>query len=385
MSKVIFFIFLLFSINVVSQTNIQGIVVDSEDKSPIEFVDIYNSEIYTFSNENGKFFLKSAGDEMTFKILGYRQKNLKIQELINNDTIYLEPDSYELDEVVITNDNPIALKMFKNISENYQLEPFKEKFFLRSVLKKNHEILELQDIYGIVSRKVLLATSKNPRPKNNFAFRVEQMRKAGVKDKIIDVETPGIENLFDKFVQIYASPKVYKYKNKISKDSSTIKLLFEGKDREQISTTGYYIMNTNDKAFAEVYISNPNPNPNPSKVGKVTYQTTLYELRVWFSKDKVLNRYHINKARLNLNMKVILEDGKIDSYASSFILHSNPLHSKEVIKNNIPLKKDLFNVKSQFNEDFWKNQNTLKLSDEMLKFIKGLKEIKEYKTISNFN
>lgn len=130
-----FFLFLLpFIAN--AQIIVQGTILDKEDNRPIEFVDIYNGKDYTYSNENGKFIIKSNGDNATFQVLGYKELTLALNTLRQNDTIYLEPNVYQLDEVIVSNSTPPVVNMFKAINKNYPIEAFQEQFFLRNVLKR---------------------------------------------------------------------------------------------------------------------------------------------------------------------------------------------------------------------------------------------------------
>lgn len=214
------------------------------------------------------------------------------------------------------------------------------------------------------------------------------MRKAGIKDRKIDIETPGLEYIFDKFVSIYISPERFNFTSKISKDSLTTKFFFESKEKENTATTGYYLMKNKDSALVEVFVDNPDPNPTISKKSNFTYQTTYYGMHAFFSKDALLNRYHINKARLDLSIEVKFEDGTTDIYKSFFILTSSPIETEKKIKNNVSQSKDLFELNAPYNDSFWKNQNSLKLSDEMIHFIDEIEESegkKNFKTISNFD
>ncbi len=43
-----------------------GVVLDKENLIPIEFVDVYNGNDNTITNENGKYFLLSSNDSISF-------------------------------------------------------------------------------------------------------------------------------------------------------------------------------------------------------------------------------------------------------------------------------------------------------------------------------
>ena len=264
-----------------------------------------------------------------------------------------------------------------------------KNFFLRSVLKKNNKIQEIQDIQGVIRRRTLFYVNNSVDIDENYSFDIQQMRKAGVKDRNIDIETYGLRDLFNKLVAVYLSPEIYDFKDEISEDSLTTKIIFEPKDLNITETSGYYLKNNVDSSFGEVYILNKNPNPTPENKSGIEYQTTNYELRVWFSKDSILGKYHLKKARLSLSLKVTDTKKVIsDYYKSLFFLHAQPIKINESVKNNVAHKKDLFELKGKYNESFWNKQNTLELSHEMIEFIQEILENggkNEYKIITNLD
>ena len=141
METKIFFFFILVFQQSISQNQLRGIVVDKETNEPIEYADIYNGNDFTYSNEEGKFLFNSTDDSLKVGILGYYTLFSTFQKQ-KSDTIYLTPKIQNLNEVVINADNNLLKSILNNFKENYPLEPFNERFFLRSVLKKNNEIIK---------------------------------------------------------------------------------------------------------------------------------------------------------------------------------------------------------------------------------------------------
>jgi predicted alpha/beta superfamily hydrolase len=105
-------IILILSINnqIFSQTQITGKVIDTNDKSPLAYVNIGIKEknIGTISKEDGSFSIDIPSEyhsgSLTFSIVGYYESNLSIKDLNSkgNVTIQLKEKPTQLKEVVVT-------------------------------------------------------------------------------------------------------------------------------------------------------------------------------------------------------------------------------------------------------------------------------------------
>lgn len=100
--------FLFCSYNTLSQN---VVVVDSITKVPLSFVAIEFNNTGFYSSIDAKFDLKSVvSDSIKIKLLGYKTKRLITVNV--QDTIFLQPQSYKLDEIVLTG-NPTETKSIK--------------------------------------------------------------------------------------------------------------------------------------------------------------------------------------------------------------------------------------------------------------------------------
>ncbi|WP_111308388.1 carboxypeptidase-like regulatory domain-containing protein [Confluentibacter sediminis] len=85
-----------------------GMLIDSKTQAPIEFVNIgiQNKNKGTISNLEGKFHLgipkESSKDSLTISHVNYETLKIPIKS-IKNKTLYLEPKTNELAEVIISN------------------------------------------------------------------------------------------------------------------------------------------------------------------------------------------------------------------------------------------------------------------------------------------
>ena len=141
-----------------SQNRLNGIIVDSDTKNSIEYVDIYNSTNFTSTNSEGKFLFVSEKDSVKIRLIGYKSIYSTFEK-IRKDTIFLESKFEALDEIILGNSNSIT-NVYKELHNNYPFKPYSESFFLRCFLRKDGVIIKLQDLNGSVNRKTLFSTSK---------------------------------------------------------------------------------------------------------------------------------------------------------------------------------------------------------------------------------
>ncbi|MCB0566492.1 MAG: carboxypeptidase-like regulatory domain-containing protein [Phaeodactylibacter sp.] len=83
-----------------AQETIQGIVIDSDTKEPVPFVNIgiTRSMTGTVSDENGQYQLRipSLMDVVAFSSIGYQTENIEAGKLIENGEINLRPKPYDI-------------------------------------------------------------------------------------------------------------------------------------------------------------------------------------------------------------------------------------------------------------------------------------------------
>jgi len=365
-----------------SQNRFEGIVLDQETKIPIEYVDIYNHKNYTSTNEEGKFLFVSKEDSLKIAILGY-EPIFTTFELLKNDTILLSKKIQDLDEVVINTDSNLFKSVLNKINENYPLEPYKEKFFLRSVLHRNDKIIKLVDFSGKLERKTLFSTKSNPMPKKNYFVEIENLRKAGIKEDNIDFTLSSFEELFNNFITIYMSPEIYDFKYIPFKNSKFIKLEFRPKSSKKANSSGYYLINLEDKAFNEVHISNPQ---NTDYIDKkdIKYRTTNYDVNITFKKNQEIKKYFLDKASMSATVEVIPENAEKVIYRVSYKLYTFDNFRDFDVNSNINLSKDIFRLNEDYDQSFWESQNYLLLTKEMQEFLNSLtNEKNDFKSATN--
>lgn len=107
MKQLIFILF--FSLSLQAQFQITGIVKDAETKKGLPFATITTENgISTISDVDGKFYftLQVQPETLTISYVGYSKKTLSLYEIKTYFSVLLTPNSIDLKEVIISNENP---------------------------------------------------------------------------------------------------------------------------------------------------------------------------------------------------------------------------------------------------------------------------------------
>jgi len=178
---------------VVAQYTTSKYLLDKDTKAPLRAATIHNANDYTITNDDGHFVFYSTNDSVTIKMLGYETLKTTFKALSRTkDTLYLTPKPFQLDEITLSNKN-IIQEAYNHASINYPMEPFVEDFFLRCVLKRNGELVKIEDFSGRIKRDKLLGVKKN------FTFQLLNMRKFGIEKKGMradDFDIPSLNDVF---------------------------------------------------------------------------------------------------------------------------------------------------------------------------------------------
>ena len=139
----LYLLILLISSNFLfGQESTLNILWDKEDDKPISYATIKGVENYTISNEDGVFEFQKTNGKISIQSVVYETLDVDFMYLKANDTIFMKPLTYELDEIVLSKDG-LYTQMLKTVLTDYALEPHKEKFFLRAVIKKTMNFIKL--------------------------------------------------------------------------------------------------------------------------------------------------------------------------------------------------------------------------------------------------
>ena len=379
----LFILFCIISKVFYGQNTLEAIVVDSKTLIPIEFVDVYSNTDYTSTNADGRFLITSKRDSLSFRRLGYYNIKTSFQKLFLLDTIKLIKKEYELDEIVIKNNASILEEVFSELKKNYPYESYKEKFSLRSVLRKDGEIVKIQDLYGKLERKSLFGIKK---VKKNYTVELLNMRKSGMEEKKYNVLLFSFNQFLTELTSLGIKPKVFTLKKSSHKDDSYFKIDFSlKKEIDSIKYSGYYIVNQQDNGIVEFYSKRISKEVDfiDKRGGALRYRTIFYERFITFKKSEKRKKYYVDKVKINASLELLTKDLVIPIiYDYSYIMSTEDNFGNFEVKKNVSTSKDMFRLKYRYDESFWLKQNQLLLTREMQAFLDGL-ENSQYKVKTN--
>ena len=369
-----------------SQNNISKYLVDKETKAPLKSATIHNANDYTVTNDDGHFVFYSTNDSVTIKMLGYETLKTTFKALSRTkDTLYLIPKPFQLDEVTLSNKN-ILQEAYNHATTNYPMEPFVEDFFLRCILKRNGELVKIEDFSGRIKRDKLLGAKKN------FTFQLLNMRKFGIEKKGVradDFNIPSLNDVFQWWSNIlFLDSKEYRFSFLKVIDETHQQVSHTSKNEEDYKKgIGHFIISTDDYAIKECIYK-----INPKVVDKIPFTKKLsgkhrvidYYLKEKSEKDTDKNKYFITNAIMSQKIEVYTQGERIVYDVSFELIVTHPFSDLNTFKANVNGKKELFKLEVPYNKEFWETQNQLPLTNEMRDFINKPHNPKEYRVISNF-
>ena len=369
-----------------SQNTLSKYLVDKETKAPLKSATIHNANDYTVTNDDGHFVFYSANDSVTIKMLGYETLKTTFKALSRTkDTLYLTPKPFQLDEVTLSNKN-IIQEAYNHATTNYPMEPFVEDFFLRCILKRNGELVKIEDFSGRIKRDKLLGVKKK------FTFQLLNMRKFGIEKKGVradDFELPSLNDLFQWWSNIlFLDLKEYRFSFLKVIDETHHQVSHTPKNEEDDkSSIGHFIISTDDYAVKErIHKINPKIIHKIPYTKKpfIKYRTIDYFYKEKCEKDTKNNKYFIANAIVNAKVEGYIGDERIVYDVSFELIVTHPFSDLSTFKANVNGKKELFKLEMPYNKEFWETQNQLPFTNEMRDFINKPHNTKEYRVISNF-
>ena len=369
-----------------SQNTLSKYLVDKETKAPLKSATIHNANDYTVTNDDGHFVFYSTNDSVTIKMLGYETLKTTFKALSRTkDTLYLIPKPFQLDEVTLSNKN-ILQEAYNHATINYPMEPFVEDFFLRCILKRNGELVKIEDFSGRIKRDKLLGAKKN------FTFQLLNMRKFGIEKKGVradDFNIPSLNDVFQWWSNIlFLDSKEYRFSFLKVIDETHQQVSHTPKNEEDyIKGIGHFIISTDDYAVKErIYKINPKVVDKIPYTKKffTKYRTTDFYLREKCEKDVAKSKYFIANGLYTEKIEGYNNDERIVYDVSFELIVTHPFSDLSTFKANVNGKKELFKLEVPYNKEFWETQNQLPLTNEMRDFINKPHNPKEYRVISNF-
>ncbi len=152
-------VFLLLLQTIDSQVNAQdnsvitGKIINGEDKEPLPFASIRlkNHPIGTISNEEGEFDFyipkSKRNDTLNISFIGFNSYEVPLAHLNRELEIVLTPSSNVLDEVILTEKNPLDYikKALERLSENYPQEDYQSIAYYREKFIENGAVINKEE------------------------------------------------------------------------------------------------------------------------------------------------------------------------------------------------------------------------------------------------
>jgi len=376
---------LLLSSNCFAQLKLEAVVVDSIGREPIEFVGVYNNKNHTMTNEDGRFSFSSVLDTIVFSCPGYEKLKTTFAQI--KDTVYLQKSILELDEVIVTNSKSALQKVLDSTRKNYAFEPYKERFLIRALAKKDGKIWRIQDIKGKLARKRLFLSKNTEKTKNDYVVEVTHMRKQGLVNDENNAYLifPSFTQIFNATIDVHIDESKFDIKELTFENGKKIRLEFKSFPEEKIKNiSGYYIIDAASYAIEAYYIKSI-PKNAPFKANKwLRYRDTFLEKHIIFQKHPETNQYYISSAKVNNRVETTNEEKSFNLvYDLNTIITTSNNFGGFNVKKNVHAKRDLFKIKFPYEAAYWNSQNDLLLTDEMLEFIEKSESNTEFKVKSN--
>lgn len=162
MKKITLILFLFLNSISFSQSLIEGFVFDKETKQPLPYATIKilsNNNYYTITNEDGKFeiYNKFAKDSLEIRFIGFKTTKIPVSFFNKNTKLYLNPNSFSLNEVSIVSDKNYVYNLLYNLIKKSRLEHSitKSKAFL--TLSSSSKGIPIEHIEGFFNSKQSLS------------------------------------------------------------------------------------------------------------------------------------------------------------------------------------------------------------------------------------
>jgi hypothetical protein len=152
MGRILSIVFLFLSFSLFSQTNLQGLVLDAKTREPLPYcaIAIKYKVSGCLTNEEGIFQLNANAETDTFLLsyVGYKPKQIAVNEFVKNTVILLDRKESLLNEVVVYSNDDYVYEVFetcrKKLRESKNTES-KVYFVLESTI--NSQATELLESY----------------------------------------------------------------------------------------------------------------------------------------------------------------------------------------------------------------------------------------------
>lgn len=282
--------FFLISNSLLSQNNtkFRGIVVDSETKDKLQFVDVIVEEanISTVTNSEGEFLIKIPNNRLNetiiFSHLGYKKQMLLISKLSSgNNIIKLDEAATILAQVDLNfpkNAENLVRKALKKKGQNYNTNPSTLTAFYRETIKKRNKNASLSEAIVEIDKAAYNSSKKDG----------IKLIKARKNTNYSRLDTLALKLQGGPFSTLYTD--LMKYPEFIFNENNLSRYIFKFEKSTQINNKLIYVVHFEQKRkeanplyYGKLYID----------AGSYALTSAVYNLNV--SNKKLASAYFVRK------------------------------------------------------------------------------------------
>ena len=276
---------------------ITGKIINGEDKEPLPFASIRlkNHPIGTISNENGEFDFyipkSKRNDTLNISFIGFNSYEVPLVNINRELEIVLTPSSNVLDEVILTEKNPLDYikKALERLPENYPQDEYQTIAYYREKFIENGAVINKEEgVFKTYYPKagdsaknqhqlLLYNPEENPEQfqfmREWFEAKQEKRKKKAIKkgeefdeeeyDSDMDMDFGGPETVIDLDINNerdnYLNPKHFKkYEYSFGEETSLngerlVTIIFKAKRTiDHKKDSGKILINTEDYAIVSI-------------------------------------------------------------------------------------------------------------------------------------
>ena len=415
------------NINMLGQiAKIRGIVYDKETNERVSFATIAlnDNKNGTISDINGKFYIerKTNADSIFVSFIGYNTARIAIKQgSFNEINVYLEPASFEIEEVTIRPGENPAHAILKNIRKNKNknrpgnLESYKCQVYNKMELDVNNLDLkfrnrkalnQFQFVFENIDTSALTGKSYLPmfitETVSDYYFQAPNTKREIIKaSKIAGIEEPSLSqftgvvfqtvDIYENFMEIIAEGFVspiadfgllyYKYYliDSIVKNGKTIyNITYEPKRKSEKTFSGYFMVDKESYAITSIKMK-LNEGVNINYVNDFAIQIDYSNINdsIWF----LSKEYY--EVEFNIRDKGKGFVGKKTTYYSDVVIEEPFPKEIEKMYTKTKIRYDA----SEKTDNYWQLARPAQLSPNELKIystVDSMKNIPVFKTVVNW-
>ncbi|MGQ1909982.1 carboxypeptidase-like regulatory domain-containing protein [Marinifilum sp. RC60d5] len=383
----------------ISYRNISGKIAALPNKKALPYasVGIRGKHIGTISNQDGEFSLTISSDHITdtlvFSYVGYKNTEIPISKITNEPIqISLKEDFISLQEVIIRNNDPLALlhAAVNKISENYPQRPTNlTSFYRESVLKNSRYMIYLESVLDIYKTSY---SNKNLKDRVKL-FKSRKIYDVTRLDTISFKLKGGIQACMQldiaKNLPEFLDPEFMKFFHYRLADISTFNnnsvYIIEFEPKPNLETPmfkGKIFIETNNLAIIRAefgYERNRLSELRNQFIVKGNAKTKVKPLIVNYviGYRKINEKYYFNHALGNLKFKVKNKKKFFsNNFSTSFEMATTNMREQNVVKfkyrETIHPSTIFSNHKSTYDPNFWGDKNYIQPEENIKDALKRI-------------